>query len=55
MVLVEGVAPELLEPTCNVLRASLHPLGLAPRIENIAEWSAHVIEQPAAPDRGDGR
>jgi transcriptional regulator with XRE-family HTH domain len=44
MVLVEGVAPEIIEPTCNVLRASLHPLGLAPRIQNIAEWSAHVIE-----------
>jgi len=44
MVLVEGVAPGLVEPTCNVLRASLHPEGLAPRIENITQWSGHVID-----------
>jgi len=43
-VLVEGVAPDLIAPTCNVLRASLHPQGLAPRIVNIAPWSAHVID-----------
>ena len=43
-VLVDGVAPELLAPTCNVLRASLHPNGLAPRIGNLAEWSAHIID-----------
>ena len=41
--LVEGVAPELLAPPCNVLRASLHPEGLAPRIINIAEWAHHII------------
>jgi len=44
MVLVEGVDPDLIEPTCNVLRASLHPRGLAPRIQNIAQWSAHIID-----------
>jgi transcriptional regulator with XRE-family HTH domain len=43
-VLVDGVAPELLAPPCNVLRTSLHPKGLAPRIVNIAQWSAHIIE-----------
>jgi hypothetical protein len=43
-VLAEGVDPDLLEPVCNVLRTSLHPRGLAPRIENIAQWSAHVID-----------
>jgi len=43
-VLVEGVGPELLAPTCNVLRTSLHPRGLAPRIVNIAPWSAHIID-----------
>src|SRR5271154_1530372 len=31
-VLVDGVASELLDPPCNVLRATLHPKGLAPRI-----------------------
>src|SRR6267154_912851 len=27
----------------NVLRLSLHPEGLAPRIENLAEWRAHLL------------
>jgi transcriptional regulator with XRE-family HTH domain len=44
MVLVDGVDPDLLEPVCNVLRTSLHPRGLAPRIENIEQWSAHVVD-----------
>jgi transcriptional regulator with XRE-family HTH domain len=43
LLLVEGVATELLEPPCNVLRASLHPKGLAPRIVNLDEWTAHVL------------
>ena len=43
--LLEGIAPELLEPPANVLRASLHPDGLAPRILNLAEWRAHVFER----------
>jgi transcriptional regulator with XRE-family HTH domain len=38
-----GVAPHLLEPPLNVLRLSLHPEGLAPRIENLAEWRTHVF------------
>jgi transcriptional regulator with XRE-family HTH domain len=44
LVLVEGVDPELLQPPSNVLRVSLHPRGLAPRIVNIGTWSAHIIE-----------
>jgi len=44
LVLVEGVDPDLVQPSCNVLRASLHPRGLAPRIVNIGPWSAHIIE-----------
>jgi transcriptional regulator with XRE-family HTH domain len=43
--LVEGVAPELLEPPLNVLRVSLHPDGVAPRIANLGEWRAHVFER----------
>jgi transcriptional regulator with XRE-family HTH domain len=43
--LVEGVAPELLEPPVNVLRASLHPDGVAPRIANLAEWRAHLLDR----------
>lgn len=41
--MLEGVAPELLEPPVNVLRLSLHPDGLAPRIVNPAEWRAHIL------------
>ena len=41
----EGCAPELLEPPVNVLRLSLHPQGLAPRIANLDQWRAHLLEQ----------
>ncbi|MGB6583545.1 MAG: helix-turn-helix transcriptional regulator [Streptosporangiaceae bacterium] len=37
------VAPELLEPPVNVLRLSLHPDGMAPRIANLPEWRAHLL------------
>lgn len=40
-----GAAPRLLEPPVNVLRLSLHPDGLAPRIENLAEWRIHVFRR----------
>ena len=43
--LTEGVAPELLEPPVNVLRVSLHPDGVAPRIVNLGEWRAHLLER----------
>jgi transcriptional regulator with XRE-family HTH domain len=42
-VLTEGVAGHLLRPPINTLRVSLHPEGLAPRIANLAEYSAHLI------------
>ena len=35
--------PSLLRPPLNVLRLSLHPKGLAPRIANLAEWRAHLL------------
>ena len=41
--LYEGVAPDLLAPPVNALRLSLHPLGVAARIENLAEWRAHLL------------
>jgi transcriptional regulator with XRE-family HTH domain len=41
--LVEGCAAELLTPPVNVLRLSLHPDGLAPRIVNLGEWRAHLL------------
>lgn len=40
-----GIAPELLQPPVNVLRVSLHPRGLAPRIVNLAQWRAHLFER----------
>src|SRR4051794_28303285 len=43
--LLGGVSPALLEPPVNALRVSLHPDGMAPRIENLGEWSAHLLER----------
>jgi transcriptional regulator with XRE-family HTH domain len=43
--LLEGAATWLLEPPVNVLRLSLHPEGLAPRIRNLAEWRTHVLHR----------
>ena len=37
------VRPDLLEPPANVLRLSLHPDGMAPRIANLPEWRAHLL------------
>ncbi|WP_041832126.1 helix-turn-helix domain-containing protein [Actinoplanes sp. N902-109] len=43
-VLTSRVSPALLAPpAANVLRASLHPDGLAPHIVNLGEWRAHLI------------
>ena len=41
--LYDGIAPDLLQPPVNVMRLSLHPRGLAPRIANLAEWRAHLL------------
>ena len=45
--LLAGCAPELLQPAVNVLRLSLHPQGLAPRIENLGEWREHLLARLA--------
>jgi transcriptional regulator with XRE-family HTH domain len=45
--MTSDVAPELLEPPVNVLRLSLHPDGLAPRIVNLGEWRAHLLDRLA--------
>jgi transcriptional regulator with XRE-family HTH domain len=42
---LEGIAPALLEPPINVLRVSLHPDGMAPRIANLDEWGSHLRSQ----------
>ncbi len=43
--LLEGADPSLLEGQVNVLRLSLHPKGLAPRIVNIVQWRNHIFER----------
>jgi transcriptional regulator with XRE-family HTH domain len=43
--LTAGVAPELLAPPRNALRISLHPDGLAPRIVNLGDWRAHLLDR----------
>lgn len=35
--------PSLLQPPVNVLRLSLHPRGIAPRIANLGQWRAHLL------------
>jgi transcriptional regulator with XRE-family HTH domain len=41
--MLADIKPELLAPPMNVLRASLHPDGLAPRIVNLGQWRAHIF------------
>ncbi len=43
--LLAGVDASLLQPPVNVLRLSLHPKGLAPRIANLAEWRTHLLSR----------
>lgn len=43
--LMAGAAPALVQPPINVLRLSLHPEGLAPRIANLGQWRAHLLER----------
>ena len=44
-VFTRDLPADLLEPPINVLRASLHPRGLASRIVNLAEWRAHLLHR----------
>lgn len=43
--LLAGVPAALLTPPVNVLRLSLHPEGVAPRIDNYHEWRGHLLER----------
>jgi transcriptional regulator with XRE-family HTH domain len=43
--LLGDVAEWLLEPPVNVLRLSLHPEGVAPRILNLRQWRGHLLER----------
>jgi MmyB-like transcription regulator ligand binding domain len=43
--LAAGCAAHLLEPPVNALRLSLHPDGMAPRIANLGQWRAHLLDR----------
>jgi transcriptional regulator with XRE-family HTH domain len=43
--LLAGVAASLVQRPVNVLRLSLHPEGMAPRIVNIGQWRHHLFER----------
>ncbi len=43
--LLAGIPDFLLARPSNVLRVSLHPEGLAPRIINLGEWRAHLLHR----------
>lgn len=43
--LLQGVDASLLQPPMNVLRLSLHPQGLAPRLANLGQWRHHLFER----------
>jgi transcriptional regulator with XRE-family HTH domain len=45
--LVDGVSSWLLEPPVNVVRLTLHPDGLAPRIGNLGQWRGHLLDRVA--------
>ncbi|MEO3475048.1 helix-turn-helix transcriptional regulator [Roseomonas sp. CAU 1739] len=45
MRLMDGVDAALFGPPANVLRVSLHPAGLAPRIANLRAWKTHVMDR----------
>lgn len=40
---LSGLPESSLKPPVNVLRLSLHPDGLAPRIVNLPQWRAHLL------------
>jgi len=45
MALLSNVDEKLRQPPINVLRASLHPDGLAPRIINLRQWRDHILHR----------
>jgi transcriptional regulator with XRE-family HTH domain len=40
-----AASPALLTPPVNVLRLSLHPDGLAPRIANLSQWRPYLLQR----------
>ncbi|MET3986862.1 helix-turn-helix transcriptional regulator [Streptomyces sp. PvR034] len=44
-VLLDGLPEHLLAPPLNAMRITLHPQGLASRIQNLVEWRGHLLAQ----------
>lgn len=47
-VLIAGAAPALLQAPINMLLLAVHPDGMAPRVENLAEWGRHILQNVRA-------
>lgn len=43
--LLQGAQPELLATPINVIKVSLHPHGVAPRIVNFSQWRRHILSR----------
>lgn len=43
--LLDGLPGHVLEPPVNVIRLSMAPDGLAPRIENLDQWRGHLVHR----------
>jgi transcriptional regulator with XRE-family HTH domain len=44
-IFLEGLDERMLESPLNVVRLSLHPDGMAPRIVNYREWRSHIVDR----------
>lgn len=42
---LSGLPGELARPPVNMLRATLHPDGLAPQVLNLQQWRTHVLRR----------
>jgi transcriptional regulator with XRE-family HTH domain len=42
---LSGLPDKLTGPPINMLRATLHPDGLAPQVRNLAQWRTHVLRR----------
>ncbi len=42
---MQQIPADLRQPPVNVLRASLHPRGMATQIVNLAEWRGHLLHR----------
>ncbi len=40
-----GIDADLLQPPINLLRLSLHPMGLASRVANFTQWRDHLLDR----------